>query len=75
MKFAIFLQSSVLFKFLLSFKFISKILQLTNLKTGTAMNVKISVFVICVEAIIDLLLYNLHACNFNDMTQALPLNL
>ena len=29
------------------------------------MNVKISAFVICVEAIICLLLYNLHDCNFN----------
>ena len=28
------------------------------------MNVKISVFVICVEAIIYLLLYNLHDCAF-----------
>ena len=29
------------------------------------MNVKISVFVICVEAIIYLLFYNLHDCTFN----------
>ena len=29
------------------------------------MNAKISVFVICVEAIIYLLLYNLHDCTFN----------
>ena len=28
------------------------------------MNAKISVFVICVETIIDLLLYNLHDCTF-----------
>ena len=28
------------------------------------MNAKISVFVICVEAIIYLLLYNLHDCTF-----------
>ena len=28
------------------------------------MNAKISVFVICVEAIIYLLLYNLHECTF-----------
>ena len=39
------------------------------------MNVKISVFVICVKAIINLLQYNLHACNFNAITQALLLNL
>ena len=30
------------------------------------MNAKVSVFVICVEAIIYLLLYNLHECNFNN---------
>ena len=29
------------------------------------MNAKILVFVICVEAIKDLLLYNLHGCTFN----------
>ena len=29
------------------------------------MNAKISVFVICVEAIVYLLLYNLHDCTFN----------
>ena len=34
-------------------------LRLKKLKTRTAMNVKISVFVICVEATIYLLLYNL----------------
>ena len=28
------------------------------------MNAKISVFVICVEAIVYMLLYNLHDCNF-----------
>ena len=31
------------------------------------MNAKISVFVICVEAIIYLLLYNLHGCTFKQM--------
>ena len=30
------------------------------------MKAKISVFVICVEAIIFLLLYNLHDCTFNN---------
>ena len=30
------------------------------------MNAKISMFVICVEAIIYLLLYNLHDCTFNE---------
>ena len=39
---------------------------LNNLKTRTAMNAKISVFVYCVEAIIYLLLYNLHDCTFED---------
>ena len=29
------------------------------------MNAKVSVFVICVEAIVCLLLYNLHDCTFN----------
>ena len=42
----------------------NKTLQLINLKTRTAMNAKISVSVICVEAIIYLLLYNLHDCTF-----------
>ena len=32
------------------------------------MNVKISMFVIYVEAIIDLLLYNLHNCTINLVT-------
>ena len=30
------------------------------------MNAKISVFAICVEAIVHLLVYNLHDCTFND---------
>ena len=30
------------------------------------MNAKISMFVMCVEAIIYLLLYNLHDCTFNE---------
>ena len=38
---------------------------LNNLKTRAAMNEKISLFVICVEAITYLLLYNLHDCTFN----------
>ena len=41
-------------------------ISVVNLKTRTAMIVKISVFVICVEAIIYLLLYNLHNRTFND---------
>ena len=51
-------------QFLLSFLFINKNLRLNNLKTKTAIDAKILVFVICVEAIIYLLLYNLHDCNF-----------
>ena len=35
-----------------------------NLKTRTTMNIKISVFVICVETIIYMLLYNLYDCIF-----------
>ena len=33
------------------------------------MNAKIPVFVICVEAIIYFLLYNLHDCNFKILFQ------
>ena len=49
----------------MSFLFINKNLRLNNLKTRAAMNAKISVFVICVEAIMYLLLHNLHDCTFN----------
>ena len=65
LKFAFFLKSSVLFKYLLSFLFINKTLKFDNLKIWTSMNAKVSVFVICVEATIYLLLYNLHDCTFN----------
>ena len=41
-----------------------KNLQLNTSKTKTAMNAKISIFVICVESIIYLLLHNLHDCTF-----------
>ena len=37
-------------------------LWLDNLKTKTAMKVKISVFIICVKAIMYLILHNLHDC-------------
>ena len=47
------------------FLFVNKTLRLNNLKTKTDVNAKISVFVICVAAIIYLLLYNLHDCTFN----------
>ena len=39
-------------QFLLHFPFINKTLRLNNLKTRTNMNAKISLFVICAEAII-----------------------
>ena len=38
------------------------------------MNAKISVFVICVEEIIYLLLYNLHDCTFNNPANKLRIN-
>ena len=44
--------------------FINKNLQLNNSKTKTAVNAKMSIFVICVEVIIYLLLHNLHDCIF-----------
>ena len=58
--------SNLLFKFLLSFLFINKTLGINISKTGTVMNAKISVFVICVKAII-FLLYNSHDCTFNRL--------
>ena len=45
----------------------NKILQLNNLKTRRAMNVEVLVFVICDEAIIYLVLYNLHDCAFESL--------
>ena len=44
----------------------NKTLRLNNLKARAAMNAKISVFFICVEAIIYLLLYNLHVSTFKS---------
>ena len=46
----------------------NKALQDNNLKTRTAMNTKISKFVICVEAIIYLLLCNLHDFTFKELS-------
>ena len=69
MEFNIFLKSSLfLTSFLLSLLFLNKTLGLNNLKSKTAKNAKISVFFICVETIIYLLLYNLHDCNFKSKT-------
>ena len=42
----------------------NKNLRLNNLITRTAINAKIFVFVICIEAIIYLLLHSLHDCTF-----------
>ena len=67
MKFAIFLKSSLLFNsFYCLFLFVNKTLRLNNFKTRTDMNAKISVLIIFVEAIIYLLLYNLHDCTFKS---------
>ena len=47
------------------FSFINKTLWLNNLKIRRAANATMSVFVVCVEAVIYWLLYNLHGCTFN----------
>ena len=60
MKFASFLKSSLHFNSFYCLLFINKTLRLNDLKARTAMNAKALVFVICVDAIIYLLLYNLH---------------
>ena len=49
----------------MSFLFLNKTLQLNNFKIRTTMNAKMSVFVICFEAITYFLLYNLHDSTFN----------
>ena len=51
-------------QFLLSFPFKNKTFRLNNLKTTTAVNAKIPVFVICVEVIIQSLLFNFHDRTF-----------
>ena len=48
----------------LSFLFVNKTSWFSNLKTTTALNAKISEFVICAKEIIYLLLYNFHECTF-----------
>ena len=50
MKFAIFFRVGYFLTVLFSSQFTNKTLPLNNLKTRTAMNAKISVFVICIEA-------------------------
>ena len=65
-KFAVFLKSSLLFNSFYCLFFLStKLYDSVALNIRTAMNVKMPVFVIWVEAIIYLLLYNLHDCTFN----------
>ena len=54
------------------FSYMNKTLRLNNLKTRIAMNTTISVFAICVEAIICWLLYNLHDCTFNVFMSVRP---
>ena len=44
----------------------TKLLRLINLKAKIAMNAKILVFDICVEAIVYLLLHNLYDCTFKS---------
>ena len=71
MKFGIFLKRNLLFNSFHCLSFINKTLRLNNLKTRTAMNAKISVFAIYVEAIIYTL-YNLHDCTFNNLVKIYP---
>ena len=51
----------------MSFRFINKTLGVNNLKTRKGINAKISVFLVCVEAVIYLLLHNLHSRTFNSV--------
>ena len=48
----------------MSFLMLNKTLRVDNVTTAVAINVKIAMFVISVEVIIYLLLYNLHDCTF-----------
>ena len=66
MKLAIFLKVAYFLTVLLSFLFINKTLRLSSLKARTAMNAKVSLFVICAEVGIYLLSHNLHDCTFNN---------
>ena len=49
----------------MSFSFINKNLWVNNLKTSAATGARISVFVIFVEAIINMLIYDVHDYTFN----------
>ena len=59
-KFTIFLKISLLFNSFYCLLFIRKTLWLNNLKTRTVMDA------ICAEAIIYLLLYDLHDCTYKN---------
>ena len=62
----LFFKSDLLFNsFYCLFCLSTKLFRLNNLKTRTGMNAKFSRFDICVKAIMYLLFYNLHECNFN----------
>ena len=62
----LFSSSNLLFNsFYFLFFFINKTLRLNNLKTRSAMNTNISVFVICAEVIIYLILCNSHDSTFS----------
>ena len=67
MKFVLFLKSHLFFNSL----FTNITLRPNNLKTKKAMNAKISAFIICDEAIIYLLLHNLHDCILKQITQSI----
>ena len=53
--------------------FINKSLRLINLKTRAAVNAKISMSLICVEAIIYLLSYNLYDCTVKSLNHFWPM--
>ena len=69
MKFVSFVKSSLLLTIFVFFLFVNKTLRLNNLKTRTAMNAKISVFVICAEVIIYLLLHHLDDGSFGSFVK------
>ena len=54
--------------------FMNKTLLLNDLKARTSINEKFSVSVICLEAIIYSLLYNLHMCTFKPRVIKILLN-
>ena len=58
----------------MSLLFINKTLLFNNLKTRSAINVKISVFVLSIEAVIYFLLCNLHDCIFKVIKIKMFLN-